>query len=71
MLFQVKILAMEIPEVHMSICPLVYRKGNQEGEPWYQVGIVSFGTMECGIGSPGIYTRVTAYLDWIAEHLKP
>ena len=51
--------------------PLVYRKNNGEGVPWYQVGIVSFGTRECGIGSPAIYTRITAYINWIADHLKP
>ena len=26
------------------------------GTPWFQVGIVSFGTTECGIGVPGIYS---------------
>ncbi|XP_066972500.1 serine protease 30-like isoform X2 [Macrobrachium rosenbergii] len=34
------------------------------------VGITSFG-IGCGIrGSPGVYTRVTAFLDWVLENTK-
>lgn len=35
------------------------------------VGIVSYGT-ECSVGeAPGIYTRVSAYLDWIEDNVWP
>lgn len=33
-------------------------------------GIVSFGTQDCGIGMPGVYTRVSAYIPWILENLR-
>lgn len=34
---------------------------------WYVVGLVSFG-IGCGGRYPGGYTRVTAFLDWIARN---
>ncbi len=33
-------------------------------------GIVSAGSVKCGIGQPGIYTRVDHYIDWIKAHLR-
>ncbi|XP_076239167.1 proclotting enzyme isoform X2 [Calliopsis andreniformis] len=37
---------------------------------WVQIGIVSFGN-KCGEpGYPGVYTRVTEYIDWIKSNLK-
>ena len=33
-------------------------------------GIVSSGSVRCGIGKPGIYTRVSHYIDWIKTHLR-
>jgi len=47
--------------------PLAFQK--RPSEPWFQVGIVSFGTRYCAIGTPAIYTRVEAYLDWIASNM--
>jgi secreted trypsin-like serine protease len=40
-------------------------------DPWYLIGIVSYGTPRCGDGIPGVYTKVTNYLDWIEKNLKP
>ena len=39
----------------------------------YQIGVVSFGTgkrIPCGAGIPGVYTKVTKFLPWIAKNLK-
>ncbi|XP_043273510.1 proclotting enzyme isoform X1 [Venturia canescens] len=46
--------------------PLMLRS---EGK-WMQIGIVSFGN-KCGEpGYPGVYTRVTEYVDWIKSNSK-
>ena len=49
--------------------PMVAREFS--GDPYYQVGIVSYGTKTCGIGKPTIATRVTAFLEWIKANLEP
>jgi secreted trypsin-like serine protease len=42
----------------------------KSGSQWVAAGIVSYGD-HCGLeDSPGIYTRVTEYLDWIEYHTK-
>jgi len=38
-------------------------------QSWYLLGIVSFGSKECGIGHPAVYTRVSAYRTWIKEKM--
>ena len=48
--------------------PAMTRKSYRD--PWYQVGIVSFGLSPCG-GGAGLYTKVEYFLDWIATHLEP
>ena len=49
--------------------PLVFR--DYTDDPWYQVGVVSFGYGQtCGSEYPGVYTKVSGYLDWIEKHLE-
>jgi len=51
--------------------PLVLAKGVDDPTvdpgtfPWYQLGIVSFGTKVCGSGTPGVYTKVLSFIPWI------
>ncbi|KDR19585.1 Serine protease snake [Zootermopsis nevadensis] len=36
-----------------------------ESNAYFIVGITSYGPSVCGGSTPGIYTRVNKYLDWI------
>ena len=47
--------------------PLVSRKGPDA--PWYQIGVVSFGSNSCRVRAPGVYTNVVNFLPWIAENM--
>ena len=49
--------------------PLLYQK--DLNSIWYQAGIVSYGTKQCGVGTPGIYTSLPNYMQWIEKNLKP
>ena len=49
--------------------PLLYRSDSYS--PWYIIGVVSYGSSNCGNGNAGVYTRVTKYIDWIEENIKP
>ncbi|XP_069044076.1 serine protease 27-like [Lepisosteus oculatus] len=39
-----------------------------KGDSWIQAGIVSFGRGCGSLNSPGVYTRVTSFTDWIKKH---
>ena len=48
---------------------LLVREGS--GNPWELIGLASIGPNQCGLGVPGVYTRVTNYLTWIESNLRP
>lgn len=38
---------------------------------WYLAGIVSYGPAMCGSeGIPGVYTKVSSYLEWIVANIR-
>jgi len=43
---------------------------NEEGDPWYLLGLVSYGSWACGSGVPAVYTRLHSYLPWLLEKLQ-
>jgi len=55
--------------------PLYITLLNKQGDPWqtnddakfYLLGLVSFGSKQCGSGKPGIYTRLESFVPWIRE----
>jgi secreted trypsin-like serine protease len=42
---------------------------NDHDDPWFLLGVVSFGTPDCAVGKPGIYTRVEPFVPWILENI--
>lgn len=43
---------------------------NKGNERYTLVGLVSFGPRMCGVSSfPGVYTRVSSYIDWILKYM--
>ena len=38
--------------------------------PTYLLGIVSFGSKNCGSGTPGIYTNVKDFIPWIKQTIR-
>ena len=50
--------------------PLVIMRPLEGHAQFFLIGIVSFGTPYCGyVPAPGVYTRITHYLDWILENV--
>merc|ERR1711971_307572 len=49
--------------------PLIWK--DYANGPYYQIGLVSFGSKACAKGMPGVYTRVADYMDWIESKLQP
>ena len=50
--------------------PLMMIKRKRSELIWIQIGIVSFGRTSCGTrGVPGVYTKVSAYTQWILDHI--
>lgn len=45
----------------------------QQSVKMIQYGLVSFGLKGCGThtAKPGIYTNVSAFMDWIIENIEP
>uniref|UniRef100_F7D0J2 Chymotrypsin like n=1 Tax=Monodelphis domestica TaxID=13616 RepID=F7D0J2_MONDO len=47
--------------------PLVCRQNNLQNAPWVQVGVVSWGTSNCNIQAPAMYTRISKFSSWINQ----
>lgn len=50
--------------------PLMYGKIEGTNLRYFQIGVVSYGFRCAEAGYPGVYTRVTNFLDWIARNLN-
>ncbi|TDG40257.1 hypothetical protein AWZ03_013327 [Drosophila navojoa] len=51
--------------------PLVMEESNNGYSNFYLTGVVSYGPTPCGLaGWPGVYTLVSAYIDWIEATIR-
>ena len=51
--------------------PLIARTQDGLSGIMYLKGVVSFGSNACQGSIPGVYTRVSNFMDWIIANLKP
>lgn len=52
--------------------PLMKAQAIDSQIKWQIHGIVSFGPQNCGVDKvAGVYTKVSEYLDWILDNMKP
>lgn len=50
--------------------PLMHQVNEGSNFRVYQIGIVSYGFKCAEPGYPGVYTRITAFIDWIEKNLN-
>lgn len=63
-------LNLKLPTSGDSGGPIQYRTRVGHEDVFYIVGVTSFGA-SCGSDYPGVYTRVSEYLEWIEETVWP
>ncbi|CAH0728252.1 unnamed protein product, partial [Brenthis ino] len=50
--------------------PLMLFEVYKDNYRMIQYGIVSYGPIQCGSASPGVYTDITKYMKWILDNIK-
>lgn len=48
--------------------PVQIRSTHQDGFIYHIVGVTSFGIL-CGTTAPGVYTRVSSFIEWIENEV--